>query len=300
MSDKLKKLKDLGAQKISEDTHIPVWHIEAILDENYEGFTRIQFFGFLSILEREYDIDVSNERAAAKAYYDENSSVEPLAENGVLVLPEKEKNFTPLYILIVIAIFLGALYYTFNNVAKYPKSINMTMMQKQLPVDTNKTTTQTQLSTAQEKNSTKQQIFKTSITSIKRVVVDKNSTVVKVAPTKKVVVTEEKNMTIESKKIKQQVKKFGALEILPRSKVWLGYIEVPTNIKHQKVFSNKLDLDGNKEWLLVSGHGNIDVIAAGKKTRFSSKSTLRLHYKDGKLEKISVTEFKRLNRGRKW
>jgi glyoxylase-like metal-dependent hydrolase (beta-lactamase superfamily II) len=90
------------------------------------------------------------------------------------------------------------------------------------------------------------------------------------------------------------------LEILPRSRVWLGYIDVATNKKYQKTFSDALDLDADKEWLLLFGHGYVDLIVNGEKIHFSEKNNLRLHYKDGMLEKISLAEFKKINRGRKW
>lgn len=82
--------------------------------------------------------------------------------------------------------------------------------------------------------------------------------------------------------------------------MWVGYTNVVTNKKEQKTFSNELDLDGNSEWLMIFGHGYVSVIAHGKEHKFSDKNVLRLHYKDGSLEKISADEFKRLNRGHKW
>jgi len=266
MSDALKKLKDLGAQKIYEDTHIPVGHVQAILDENYDGLTRIQFLGFLSILERDYDIDLSQERAAAIAYYDEKSSEESLADDGIFVVPTRAKNFTPLYIIIATGIFLAALYYTLD-------------IADQTNIEYNNTTQTQPESTA------------------KTVVVDVNSSsmpVVQVSEEK----PQEENTTVKTEAVVPL--KAEPLEILPRSRVWLGYIDVATNKKYQKTFSDELDLDGDKEWLLIFGHGYVDVIANGEKVHFSDKNTLRLHYKDGMLEKISVEEFKRLNRGRKW
>lgn len=266
MSDALKKLKDLGAQKIYEDTHIPIGHVQAILDENYEELTRIQFLGFLSILERDYDLDLSGERAAAIAYYDEKNSEESLADDGIFVVPTKAKNLTPLYIIIALVIFLGALYYTLDIADQTNTAYN--------------NTTQTQ----PESNT-------------KTVTVDINKSSIPVVHESEEQ-PEEENITVKTE-VAVPVKA-EPLEILPRSRVWLGYIDVATNKKYQKTFADELDLDGDKEWLLIFGHGYVDVIAGGEKVHFSDKNTLRLHYKDGMLEKISLDEFKRLNRGRKW
>jgi len=37
MSEALDRLKKLGAQKIYEDTHIPINQVQAILYENFDG-----------------------------------------------------------------------------------------------------------------------------------------------------------------------------------------------------------------------------------------------------------------------
>ncbi len=263
MSDALKKLKDLGAQKIYEDTHIPTGHVQAVLDENYEGLTRMQYLGFLSILEREYSIDLSEERARAIAHYEELSSAEPLADDGIFVVPQKAKKFTIFYILFALVVFLAALYYTLGMA-------NNTNME-----NLNAVNTKASLQPASE-----------------------NITIQKDESGKSVSV--ETNTSKSTASTADKSAEVKPLEILPRSRVWLGYIDVATDKKRQKTFSDELDLNGSKEWLLLFGHGYIDVIAGGEKHHFSEKNGLRLHYQDGMLEKISLEEFKQLNRGRKW
>jgi len=266
MSDALEKLKSLGAQKIYEDTHIPVRHVQAILDENYEGFSRMQFLGFISILERDYDIDLQEIKSDAIEYYDAQMATQPLADAGIFVTPSKQKNFTIFYIVIALFIFLVALYYTLG-VADEANNTNTIAAQTKTPI----------------KQTVVPQINKIPI------VPDVNSS------------EKEQNLTKPvEKKVVKIAEKSEPLEILPRSRVWLGYINVATNKKHQKTFSNELDLNASNEWLFIFGHGYIDVVVNGEKRHFSDKNTLRLHYKDGVLEKISTDEFKKLNRGRKW
>ena len=267
MSDALKKLKDLGAQKIYEDTHIPTGHVQAVLNENYEGLTRVQYLGFLSILEREYNIDLEEERARAIAHYEELSSAESLADDGIFVVPPRVKKFTLFYISLALVIFLAALYYTLDmdndtntdniNAAKAAVAAHDTREEEKIQKD------ESVESLSSEMNTTA-------------------SVVPNAAPQVK------------------EVTELEPLEILPRSRVWLGYIDVATDKKRQKTFADEFDLNGSKEWLLLFGHGYIDVIAGGEKYHFSEKNGLRLHYQDGMLEKISLQEFKKLNRGRKW
>ena len=272
MSDAIEKLKSLGSQQIYMDTHIPTSYVEAILDEEYEKLTRTQFFGFVSIFERDYNIDLEELKAHATEYYDTEMGKQPLADTTVFVAEPEQKNFTVVYIVVVVSIFLLALYYTLGVTDK-----------------SNKT------SAIQTKISSKQSVEKKVIVPAEKtpIVLEVNSS------------TKEQNLTkpIEKPVVKKIAEKSGVLqplEILPRSRVWLGYINVATNKKRQKTFSNELDLNASKEWLFIFGHGYVDVIVNGKTIHFNDRHTLRLHYKDGVLDKISTDEFKKLNRGRKW
>ncbi|WP_434657458.1 hypothetical protein [Sulfurimonas sp. NW9] len=80
----------------------------------------------------------------------------------------------------------------------------------------------------------------------------------------------------------------------------MGYIDVATNKKYQKTFTGEFDLDPDKEWLLIFGHGYIDIVTDTEKKKFNSKKTLRLLYKEGAVKELTFEEFKRLNRGSSW
>ena len=69
MSEEIDRLQALGVQKLYEDTHIPVEHINSLLSENYEGFSKVQFVGFISILEREYNHEFSGMKAKGLEYF---------------------------------------------------------------------------------------------------------------------------------------------------------------------------------------------------------------------------------------
>lgn len=73
MSDDFEKLKSIGVQKIHEATHIGRIHIQAMLNENFEEMSNVQLFGFISILEREYALDLSELRAKAKEFFKSNT-----------------------------------------------------------------------------------------------------------------------------------------------------------------------------------------------------------------------------------
>jgi hypothetical protein len=270
MSEALDRLKDIGAQKIYEDTHIPVEHVQAILYESFDGLNKIQFVGFISILEREYSEDLSEIRSRGIGYFDEKSTPdEAITDDVVFKSPNSKKNLTAFYIVLAILLLFVAIYYTMRSA---DETLNKTLKENKIIEDVKKNividANVTQKSNSDE-NSTMQ-------------VEDTNATVVK---------TETKK---EEKAVPQ------SLKIIARTKVWLGYIDAATNKKYQKTFEGELDLDPTKEWLLYFGHGYIDVIIDGKERKFSEKNTLRLHYENGEIKQISINEFRRLNRGNTW
>lgn len=268
MSETLKKLEAIGAQKIYEDTHIPIEHITAILDEDYSGLTRIQYQGFISILEREYNVDLSDAKVAALEYFNVNVTTEPIADDAIFTVSTKSKNLKILYIAFTfIAFFIAFFYFSSGSdeevLPEYNETTQESVVQKPIE-DGNRSNIATDLNES---------------------IVEKNSTV---------------GTTQVLQVQKPQIIALEPIKILPRSRVWLGYIDVETNKKKQKTFVDEFDLDGNGEWLMIFGHGYVTVVVNGEEHKFSDKNTLRLHYKDAILEQITAEEFKRLNRGRKW
>lgn len=118
---------------------------------------------------------------------------------------------------------------------------------------------------------------------------------------------------IRSKKRKERLKKEEAraeriasgeviegLKIIPKSKVWVGYIDVNTHKKYQKIAKKTLELDTNKDWIILVGGGRINLEVNEEFKTFSSKNNMRFKYIDGEFSKIGVEEFKSLNKGKKW
>jgi len=270
-NDGLQRLKEIGAQKIYEDTHIPVKNIQALLNESFEELTKIHFIGFLSILQREYNIDLSELKNAGIAYYEEKNPPEETTEDGIFIAPKKNKNFTLFYILLVMALFFIAIYYTVEYANENRQS--------------NSRVDNTVINDAKKNINYVLPDTNTSMEDENKTTEDMNTTQEKVKETP--AHTEEKTVA-------------KSFNIVARSKVWLGYIDVKTNKKYQKTFNGEFDLDPNKEWLLIFGHGYINIIIDAQEKKFNSKKTLRLLYKDGKITELTFDEFKKLNRGNAW
>jgi len=90
------------------------------------------------------------------------------------------------------------------------------------------------------------------------------------------------------------------LKLITKRRLWIGYIDIKTKKKYQTVTKKNLVLDANKNWLLLFGPGKITLEINHVVKKYSSKKNMRFEYVNGKFKKISVSKFKRLNKGRKW
>ena len=261
-------LKKRGAQKISEETHIPIQHIRAILEYKFDSFSKIQFMGFISILEREYKLSLEDVKKSGLEYFAANKPDE--IQNGLFVMPEKTKQNKWPYIIVTIIVFLLVLFYSQSS--KSDRQIDENLIDDTLiesVVEEINTSDDLNITLSDELNSTD---INQELNSTKRVIAE--------LPVEEVI---EKSF-----------------KIYPKSKVWFGYIDIDTNKKYTKVTSHSIDLDPNKDWLLLFGHGYVDMYINDKVQKFDSRKYLRYLYKNGDLSPISVKEFKRFNRGRKW
>ena len=261
MSEALDKLKSLGAQKIHEDTHIPVQHAQSLLHNSFECFSKVQFLGFVSILEREYELKLDTLKLAGLDYFDVKHS--DLDKDQSLLAPsnKKQSNGT-LYIIIVILIFTVAIVYTYSAfnegpiVSSHKIDNGMIKNVQQTIKDDN---------AREEANNTRMDANKTLL-------VNRIESIV-----------EEKSLKIKTK-----------------TKVWLGYIDVESNKRYQKTFNGELDLDPKKKWLLIFGHTYFEIYLNENLQEFNSSEQTRFLYEKNEIKAISSEKFKELNKGRQW
>lgn len=252
MNNGSEQLRVIGAQKIHETTHIAKKHLNAIFEGDFSNLNKIQLLGFISILEREYNLNLDELRAECLEYF----SGEPASlkqdddEVQVFVTSEKDRNFKPLYIAIAIAILLGAIF--FSDSLTSTKSTNTYQIDNSAIDDAKNNLNNNQSE---------------EVTDI--------------------------NETIEPEVVK-------TFKIMSDTELWIGYIDLSSREKYQKLFTGELELDPNKDWLLHLGHGYVDIDVNGEIQEFRGKLNMRMAYQNGEIRKIRFSEFKRLNNGEKW
>jgi hypothetical protein len=265
MSSGFDKLKSIGTQKIHEATHISRAHVKSILEENFEEMNSVQFNGFLSILEREYSVDLSDLKKRAKEYFDNSaSSIKKEKSVSVFLAHKKKKKLTTIYMVLGVALIV--LFFIFTA----------TPSQEETPkVD--------------------DIAIESAKSALPMVDVEQNETLEDENTTLEANVTS--TQAAEEVIVPQTPPQPLTFKIMPNTKVWLGYIDVAEQKKYQKTFSDELSLDPTKEWLLAFGHGHIMFDINGVTTKFTTPRNVRFLYKNSELKEITFEEFKSLNNG---
>ena len=92
---------------ISQRTRISVGNLEAIINRDWGRLKKVQALGFLSILEREYGIDLSDLKAECKAHFEAMPS--PHEENPPLIITAAEPSLkSGTKVVLVVAALLAA------------------------------------------------------------------------------------------------------------------------------------------------------------------------------------------------
>ncbi|MFA6195901.1 MAG: hypothetical protein WC656_04580 [Sulfurimonas sp.] len=293
MSYGLERLKEIGAQKIHERTHIAKEHVQQLLSETFDSINRIHFIGFISILEREYDVDLSDLKAKGLEYY-KNTVVAPKTMNHAVFNPDKKKNSNNLFYILLTFLLVGAFIY-FELAPAMEES------------DSGQIINNTIIENAQKniENTAKVDVNDTNNSNISDAIVvnnnihDNNKMQTAIMETSKVEVPkmEVSKTEVHKTELQTETKTF---KIIPRKKVWVGYYDLKTNQKNQQSTENEIVLDADKDWLIAFGHGYVNIEVNSQIKEFASNQKTRFKYVDGKLSEISQEEFKLLSKDTKW
>jgi hypothetical protein len=263
-------LQELGANVIHEQTHIARSKLELVLNKSFADLNRVQFMGFMSILEREYGIDLSGVRHE----YDEFVQTHPdvvLPKSSVIL--QAESRFRQKWVLggivaIVILIALGSLTQGKLSIAPSDDIIKLSSTDVQV-VDQN-----TDVIVPSELNTTETMpLVETNVSVVKH---EQNT-------------TKASAVNIES-----------AISIKPVKKVWVGMMDMTTGQKSQKVTKDTIVLDGTKNTLLMFGHGRLDITTPEGTKTLQDKNTVWFTYENEKLQQITEAQFIEINKGINW
>lgn len=265
----IETLRALGAEAISMQTHISPDNIRKLLEGDFEAFSAIQFNGFATIIEREYDLDLSEWRLRFSAQTPEPEV--PLSEQendpfANAAKAERQKRVTALILGGLLAAVIVATYFVFSSGEKKEKiELNNTAIEK----------------------------AKANMASMKAA--SSASTLQR----SDAIQEAHRSETAEAVSSPQSVH-YDDLIIRPRSTIWLGVIDADTHVRQTRTKDAPWRLDGSHRWLVVTGHGYVSFDCGGEDHSFARKQRILLLYEKGACREVDEAEFRAENKGRIW
>jgi phosphate starvation-inducible protein PhoH len=269
MNEDFEKLQLLGAQKIYEQTHITRVNVEHILSKSFDQLDKVKFYGFLSILEREYSLNLEPLKQEYDAYLEAHYEDEDdLSEMTYEIQIKKKKRLQKIMLAVIVLIgvvsFIYLLFARLEKKTEQPLIINNTQIDKAAKLIDNNNT---------------------------KAVADLNSTNSLNTP-------QESNITAAP--TVQKKSEATKLEFITTAKLWMGITDLGTGKQTQKVVQNSFELNATKDYLLILGHGMIRIDLGDKNITLPQRGKVWLLFKNGALKTLTHDQYKQLNKGKSW
>lgn len=267
-------LQALGTEKIHERTHISRDKVELVMSKSFAQIGRVQFMGYISILEREYGIDLSGVKEEYTEFCQNNPSMLMPKESVIL---QANSNSKPKWVAagaLLIALLIAGGYFLQGKMSAEPSEEVMNLTTSSVQVaeenDTNVTDaneTNVTLPMAAAKNDLNQSAAKP------------------IEP-----LAQPQQNTIPDQQ----------MAIIPQFKVWYGIIDVASGKKIQGITGDPIVVNPAATTLIVLGHGKVQLSTAEGKKVLNEKNTVYFINEKGTLKQISQQEFIERNGGKNW
>ena len=109
-------LEENTVNAISTKTNIAENNIDALVAADFEKITRVKTMGFISIIEREYNADLSALKEQALEYYNTHNEDEKVTLG--LPISEEKKGKSKWFMTLVLLLIIYAIWYAFDNFDK--------------------------------------------------------------------------------------------------------------------------------------------------------------------------------------
>ena len=251
---------------VSQKTKIPEENLQDLLKANFDTLKKIKTLGFISILEREYQADLSALREEAMEYYRQNEEDSRFSVH--VPLEEGRKKRSKLFKLAALSILAYASWYFFTQ-------FDQRHLSQLIPFMANQTTediTPSDIEKKQEDIAVELSIESLVIDDTKMdPVVEKAIEVVEVqrdAETAKTVEVEDvQEDTEKAETVEAEVQ---SISIVPVGQLWFGVIELQSKKREHFTISQAYELDvETKSWLLATSAAPFSLVQAEETRDFN-------------------------------
>jgi cytoskeletal protein RodZ len=277
MKKGLEELKNLDYELIVSKAHIMQSTLEHIINKRFENLNPVKAKGFVKILEREFDLDLSDWMQEFDAYYSiKEPEISTIDKLNAEVLKGGKKSSSKLALSIFVATAVAGI------------GFFVYLQQKTLSEDANGST------------SLQNEINDTNASMAFNISFDANgsdmngSKELNATEHNKSVTATEANTT---KPIAAATAAQGSFFVEPVKKVWIGIRYMDTNKSKwfETVAEHRFDFNSSREQLVAFGHSQVKVVTGASTIESKAGGKIRYHYKNGKLKEIGEEEYNKLS-----
>jgi hypothetical protein len=307
-------INNYGINSVSTKTNISIESLKKFLEGNYIGFTKIKTIGFVTILEREYDIDLTDLKNDIKDEFNVNKS---LSEYQTLLCEPIEDSSSNnsssklLYWIVIFGLIYGAWYiyenyyeksfHHFSEVEPFfniEKNISNIQVNKDISSAILKKSI---LDTTTKKKSVLPIVVEKNITSTDDIAEDEkdielNSSISEVVDNN----ISDINLTKTTPPlVVENVRE--SIELIPHKKMWFGFINTTKkwHRSYKRTQSYTFDVK-DSNWLLMTKNASFDLNDNNITTSYEVKNVIYFKIdKDGVAE-VTKDEYKALGGYRVW
>jgi len=233
-------------EEISKKTKISPISLRYIKNREFDKLPRVKFFGFINIIEKTFNVDLSDLKEEYNNFIKTNNKTEEI-NTQIKIEPINSNNSNKLILIFALILAILGVYLLKNSYEKKTNEINASHNELS-----------NNISAPIEKNIS-------SITKYQIINQDKTKT------TKKNI-SAEKNVT-----------KLYEVKIIPNEKVWFRAINIENNKSIEYLTSHQKILEkGN--YYIKFGHGNVTIIYANQTITPNTKKLVRILLKNGKYQ----------------
>jgi len=294
----IEMLKDVGIQEVSRRTHISPENVRKLLNEEFESFSSVQFNGFMTIIEREFDVGLEEWRMQFAQSNPEPE--EPLAASeddpfAKAARAKREQRMTAAVLVLLLMAVIVVTYVVLGNGEKKEKfELNNTAIEQAkaniAALNASVSDTRAQADALQDAHQ-------------REGGEGDGPNPQEAAP--EAVTLSETPVTIDAAALygaepQEQEAAYGDVILEPNKTIWVGVIDAANFKRSAYTTSDTVHLEGSKKWLIITGHGLFSIMCGGKEQKFSTLKRVLLLYEGGSCREVDAAEFRARNKGKIW
>lgn len=294
-----KRLEDLDLKEVSERTRIEPEFFQALITKDFEALGKFNVKGFFKILNREYDLDLSDILEEYEAFLNKDEEKPSVTEKETKVVTNVEqygKESSSLWLWVLIIIILAAIIVI---VVKFE------LLKSFINEKDNESASVVVVQNIDEA----QNNLKESNANIEFIeVIESEETNATIALEENMQNNATKDDTLQQVSDQTLNAMINAHENTKKEaifstdgKVWVGFIDLDTRTNSSIVTENNFSVDLSKDQLLLIGGTALTLVDdMGEVQTFPAGNSKRFLVKDGKIKSITLSEFMSYNRGKEW